>query len=69
MSFLYKESKSKTFLFWGGGEGVSMRGMGEAGVHGRTNEQALTNLHLQLLRSWGITMHKCTSNAHNKLNL
>ena len=42
---------------------------GVRGVDGRTDEQAQTNLPLQLLRSWGITMYKCTSYGPDKLNL
>ena len=59
VNFFYKESKSKkkNFFFLGGGGGS--RG---GGVDGRTDkQQAKTNLPLQLLRSWAITMHKCTS--------
>ena len=68
MNFLYKESKSKKTFFFvfflgGGGGGVG------AGVDGRTDEQAQTYLPLQLLRSWGITMNKCTSYGPDKLNL
>ena len=37
------------------------------GVDARTEEQAQTNLPLQFLRSWGITMHKCTRYGPDKL--
>ena len=47
------------FFFLGGGGG----GGGEG------DEQAQTNLPLQLVRNWGITMHKCTSYGPDKLNL
>ena len=64
MIFFLQKSKSKKilFFFWGGG--------GEGGA-GRTDEQAQTNVPLQLLRSWGeevggITMHKCTSYGPDK---
>ena len=40
-----------------------------AGVDGWTDEEAQTNLPLQLLRSWGITMHKYISYVPDKLNL
>ena len=45
----YRESKSKNniFFLW-----EEMGGVG-VGVDGRTDEQAQTNLPLQLLRSWG----------------
>ena len=71
--FFYKESKSnKKFFFGGGGRCV---GGGEGGVvgwrgvAGRTDKQAQTNLPLQRLPSWGITMHKCTNYGPDKLNL
>ena len=38
-------------------------------VDGWTDEQAQTNLLIQHLRGWGITMHKCTSYGPDKFNL
>ena len=53
--------------------GVGDREVGEedggGGIDGRTVEQAQTSLPLQLLRSRGITMNKCTSYGPDKLNL
>ena len=49
MIFFHKESKSKKKLFLGGGGGGVRRGGGW--VDGWTDEQAQTNLPLQL-RSW-----------------
>ena len=66
MNFLYIESKSKKnfffCLFWGVGGGWG---------RGRWTDRRTgqTNLPLQLLRSWGITMNKCTSDGPDKLNL
>ena len=68
MNFLYKESKSKSFFFFffffGGGGGERW---GRGRWTDRRTGQA--NLPLQLLRSWGITMNKCTSYGPDKLNL
>ena len=50
--FFHKESKSKIFFFFGGGGGGRDEGA-RGGVDGWTDEQAQTNLPLQLLRSWG----------------
>ena len=50
MNFFHKESKSKKkmfFFFWRGGGGKG------PGVDGWIDEQAQTNLLLQLFRSWG----------------
>ena len=47
MEFFHKESKS-SFFCWAVGWGEGGRG-----VDGWTDEQAQTNLPLQLLRSWG----------------
>ena len=44
MNFFYYETKFKIFFFW--------MGVGR-GVDGLTDEQAQTNLPLQLLQSWG----------------
>ena len=44
------KKKKKIFFFGGGGGG---RGRGWGGIDGRTDEEAQTNLPLQLLRSWG----------------
>ena len=58
MNFFYKQSKSKKKLCVcvGGrtGEGACVCVGGVCGrIDGRTDEQAQTNLPLQLLRSWG----------------
>ena len=50
------------FSFWGGGDS-------RGGVDGWTDVQTQTNLPLQLFRSWGIAMNKCTSCGPDKLNL
>ena len=63
--FTKNPNLKKNYFFWGGGGG----GGGGGGVDGRTDEQAQTNLPLQLLRSCGITMHICTNYGPNKLNL
>ena len=49
----------------GGGGGGGRR----RGVDGWTEEQAQTDLPLQLLRIWGIKIHKCTCYVPDKLNL
>ena len=61
MFFFFTKNPNLKKNFFGGGGG--------GGVDGRTDEQAQTNLPLQLLRSCGITMHICTSYGPNKLNL
>ena len=46
------KKKKKIFFFRGGGGG----GGGGGGVDGMTDEQAQTNLPLQLLRSWALQL-------------
>ena len=66
MNFSTKNPNLIKKIFLGGGEGVGVEG---GRVHGRTDEQAQTNLPLQLLQVGGITMNKCTSYGPDKLNL
>ena len=51
LHFFFTKTPKKIIFFLGGGGGVG-RGEG-GGVDGWTDEQAQTNLPLQLLRSWG----------------
>ena len=57
MNFLHEESKSEKKIKGEGRVGWE-RGSGvRGGVDEWTDEEARTNLPLQLLRSWGITMN------------
>ena len=53
MNCFHRESKSIFFFVGGGGGGVGGMGWVSGGVDGWTDEQAQSNLPLQLLQSWG----------------